>query len=104
MLWQGSARCGASVYATRRFYIDEDSWQVALVDQYDGKGNLISFAEGHPINYYENPLFWYTLEVIYNLQDGRYYVSGLDNQERMYDFSVKPRDGLFKPASLARMR
>ncbi len=91
-------------YGKRVFYIDEDSWQVALVDQYDGKGNLISFAEGHPINYYENPLFWYTLEVIYNLQDGRYYVSGLDNQEKMYDFTVKPNDRLFKPSSLARMR
>ena len=91
-------------FSKRVFYIDEDSWQVALVDQYDGRGNLFSFSEGHPINYYENPLFWYTLEAVYNLQDGRYYVSGLDNQERMYDFSVKPRDGLFKPASLARMR
>jgi len=91
-------------FSKRVFYIDEDSWQVALVDQYDGRGELFSFSEGHPINYYENPLFWYTLEVVYNLQDGRYYVSGLDNQERMYDFSVNPRDALFKPASLARMR
>lgn len=91
-------------FSKRVFYVDEDSWQVTLVDQYDGRGELFSFSEGHAINYYENPLFWYTLEVVYNLQDGRYYVSGLDNQERMYDFSVKPRDALFKPASLARMR
>lgn len=28
------------VYAQRTFYIDEDSWQVLAVDQYDGRGQL----------------------------------------------------------------
>lgn len=91
-------------YAKRVFYLDEDSWQVAVVEQYDAKGNLVSVAEGHPINYYEKPLFWYTLEVIYNLDNGTYYATGLDNQEKMYDFSVDPKLSYFTPSSLARMR
>ena len=91
-------------YGKRVFYIDEDSWQIALLEQYDGKGNLMSLAEGHPINYYEKPLFWYTLEVIYDLEKGNYYASGLDNQEKMYDFSVDPRASYFAPATLSRLR
>ena len=91
-------------YAKRVFYVDEDSWQIAMVDQYDNKGNLISLAEGHPINYYENPLFWYTLEVIYNLEKGSYFATGLDNQEKMYDFSVRPKSSTFKSTNLARMK
>lgn len=91
-------------YAKRVFYIDEDSWQIALLEQYDGKGNLMSLAEGHPINYFEKPLFWYTLEVIYDLEKEMYYASGLDNQEKMYDFSVDPRASYFAPATLSRLR
>jgi len=91
-------------YGKRVFYIDEDSWQVALLEQYDGKGNLMSLAEGHPINYYEKPLFWYTVEVIYDLEKGIYYASGLDNQEKMYDFSVNPNSSYFAPATLSRLR
>lgn len=29
-----------NVFARRRFYVDEDTWTVALVDEYDGVGNL----------------------------------------------------------------
>lgn len=91
-------------YAKRVFYIDEDSWQIAVIEQYDGRGNLMSMAEGHPINYYEKPLFWYTLEVIYDLEKDQYYASGLDNQEKMYDFSVEPKPNYFTPATLTRLR
>lgn len=91
-------------YSKRIFYLDEDSWQIAVVEQYDGRGNLVSVAEGHPINYYEKPVFWYTLEVIYNLENQNYYASGLDNQEKMYDFSADPEQSYFSPSSLARMR
>lgn len=91
-------------YSKRVFYIDEDSWQIAMIDQYDNKGNLLSLAEGHPINYYENPLFWYTMQLIYNLEKGSYYVTGLDNQEKMYDFTIRPKSSTFKSSNLARMR
>lgn len=87
-------------YARRLFYVDEDSWQILMADQFDGRGNQISFAEAHAINYYEVPLFWSTLEVYYNLDKTEYYVRGLDNEEPMYDFSVKPSDFLFQPTRL----
>jgi hypothetical protein len=89
-------------YAKRRFYIDEDSWQILAVDLYDKKGNLTGLQESHPINYYEVPMFNSTLETVYDFKGGRYFVDGLDNNEPMYDFNVNlsPRD--FTPQALRR--
>ena len=41
----------AHPYAKRRFYIDEDSWQILAVDLYDKDGQLIGLQESHPISY-----------------------------------------------------
>ncbi|WP_019339759.1 DUF1329 domain-containing protein [Stutzerimonas stutzeri] len=89
-------------YNKRRFYIDEDSWSILAVDLYDEQGELIGLQESHPISYYELPMFNSTVETLYHLQDGNYFVDGLDNNEPMYDFGAKlgPRD--FSPAALRR--
>ncbi len=81
-------------YAKRRFYIDEDSWQVLTVDLYDKAGELIGMQESHPISYYDVPMFGSTLETIYDFKGKRYFVDGLDNNEPMYNFKAKlsPRD------------
>ncbi len=94
---------GAShLYKRRTFYIDEDSWQVLLVDIYDNRDQLWRVSEGHVINYYEKPLSWPTLEIHHDLQAGRYLALGLDNEFPMctYDVNFKSRD--FKPSSLRR--
>jgi hypothetical protein len=88
------------IYGKRRFYLDEDSWQILAVDLYDKNGALIGLQESHPINYYDVPMFASTLETIYDFKGKRYFVDGLDNNEPMYDFTIKisPRD--FTPQSL----
>jgi hypothetical protein len=35
------------IYAKRDFYIDEDTWQAAVIDHYDGRGQLWRVAEAH---------------------------------------------------------
>lgn len=86
----GTLRSGTShVYSRRTFYIDEDSWQILAVDQYDGRGNLWRVSEAHCINYYDALTFWSTLEVHIDLVAGRYLVMGLDNQNKMYDFTLQ---------------
>ncbi|MDP2547447.1 MULTISPECIES: DUF1329 domain-containing protein [unclassified Oceanobacter] len=69
------------VYAKRVFYIDEDSWQAAVIDHYDGRGLLWRVAEGHGVMYYNATVPWYGLEVLYDLTSGRYLALGLDNEE-----------------------
>ncbi|MGE8361886.1 DUF1329 domain-containing protein [Pseudomonas sp.] len=89
-------------YAKRRFYMDEDSWQILAVDLYDKDGNLSGLQESHPISYYDVPMFGSTLETIYDFKGSRYFVDGLDNNEPMYDFNAPlgPRD--FTPQALRR--
>lgn len=90
------------VYARRTFYLDEDSWQILIVDHYDTRGQIWRVGESHGINYYEVPTFWSTLDVIYDLQSGRYTAVGFDNQEAMYDFDIQLRPSDFTPDALRR--
>ena len=90
------------IYSRRTFYIDEDSWQILAVDQYDRRGNLWRVSEGFPINYYDVPTLWSTLEVHTDLQAGRYLAIGLDNESRMYDFNLSRTTKDFTPAALRR--
>jgi len=88
------------IYSRRVFYIDEDSWQISVADNYDLEGNLWRLSEAHALNYYEVPVQWSTLEVYYDLEKQRYLVSGLDNSRNPYRFSdtADPRE--FSPNAL----
>ncbi len=90
------------IYSRRTFYIDEDSWQILIADQYDSRGQLWRVSEAHCINYYDAQIFWSTLEVITDLQNGRYLAIGLDNDKEMYDFNLKRTPDDFTPDSLRR--
>ena len=90
------------IYARRTFYIDEDSWQILAVDQYDARGKIWRVSEAHPINYYEVPMIWSTLELHYDLQSRRYLAFGLDNQYPMQDCTIKRSPSDYTPASLRR--
>ena len=89
------------IYAKRDFYIDEDTWQAAVIDQYDGRGQLWRVSEAHAQPYYNVEVPWYTLETIYDLQSGRYLALGMKNEEkRAYDFGFSASKADFQPAAL----
>jgi hypothetical protein len=90
------------IYSRRTFYIDEDSWQILIADQYDKRGQLSVISEAHCINYYDAQSFWSTLEVHTHLDNGRYLCIGLDNDQPMYDFTLKRTPADFTPDSLRR--
>lgn len=90
------------IYKRRTLYVDEDSWQILLVDLYDNRDQLWRVSEGHVINYYEVPTLWTTLEIHYDLQSGRYIALGLDNESAMYDFGIGLTPADFTPAALRR--
>lgn len=89
-------------YSKRRFYIDEDSWQILAVDLYNKDGELSGLQESHPISYYDVPMFGSTLETIYDFDGERYFVDGLDNNEPMYNFNANLTPGDFTPQALRR--
>lgn len=90
------------IYQKRVFFIDEDSWQIQLADMYDNRGELYRVAVAYGVNYYEVPTHWSTLDVYHDLNSRRYLAIGLDNEEKMYDFSVRPREAEFTPQALRR--
>ncbi len=90
------------LYARRTFYIDEDSWQIVAADQYDARGQMWRVSEAHCINYYDAQVYWSTLEVHMDLQNGRYLAVGLDNENAMYDFTIKRSPADYTPDSLRR--
>lgn len=100
---EGTLKSGTShIYSKRTFVIDEDSWSILVADHYDSRGTIWRVAEAHCINYYEVPVFWTTLEVVYDLRSGRYTANGFDNQEPVYNYSTNVTAADFKPETLRR--
>ncbi len=87
-------------YKKRVFYVDEDSWQILVVDQYDNRDQLWRVSEGHAINFYNVPAVWTAAEAHIDLQAGRYVVMGLFSESRVHDFTVKLTDANFTPDAL----
>ena len=92
------------IYHKRRFYIDEDSWSAALVDQYDERGELWRVNMAYLKNYYELPGIWTAMDVYHDLQARRYHVQGMINEERSaIDVSQSsPGSSYFTPQELRR--
>ncbi|TAD91535.1 MAG: DUF1329 domain-containing protein [Alphaproteobacteria bacterium] len=91
------------IYSRRTFYIDEDSWQILVADQYDSRGELWRVSEAHPVVYYDVPLLWTTLETFYDLQSGRYLALGIDNTDPAWDFRIELTPADFTPDALRRL-
>ena len=88
------------INARRTFYLDEDSYQIVLIDHYDGRGQLWRASECHTVNYYEVPTLWSTIEAHYDLQSGRYVAQGFDNTMPVNTFNVELNPGQFTPQAL----
>jgi hypothetical protein len=88
------------VYSKRVFYVDEDSWQIAVADSFDSEAKLWRVNEAHAINYYDVPVLWETLQVFHDLKQGRYFVSGLDNGSRPPRFAEDADPREFSPNAL----
>nr|WP_256657879.1 DUF1329 domain-containing protein [Pseudomonas sp. 2FG] len=92
------------IYAVRHMYFDEDSWQLALVDHYDNRGQLWRVGEGHMQQYYHKQAPGYTAEVLYDISSGRYSVMGLKNEEaQSIVFGAQAAAARYTPASLRRV-
>jgi hypothetical protein len=98
---EGRLREGARhIYGRRVFYVDEDSWQIAVADSYDRDGKLWRVNEAHALNYYTVPVLWSTLEVYHDLLAGRVLVNGLDNQFSAHEFLTDADPREFSPNAL----
>ncbi|TVP57976.1 MAG: DUF1329 domain-containing protein [Halomonadaceae bacterium] len=91
------------IYGQRDFYVDEDSWQIAVVDHYDGRGELWRMAEAHMFQAYDFDIPFYAFETLYDMLSGRYLLIGLTNEETdPYNFATERRASFYTPAALRR--
>lgn len=92
------------VYAKRTFYIDEDTWQIAVADLYDGRGEMWRVKEAHNVSHYQVNVPWYAVEVSYDLISGRYLPIGLENEISgyTYEWNYPAESNEYTPAALRR--
>ncbi|MBW2399097.1 MAG: DUF1329 domain-containing protein [Deltaproteobacteria bacterium] len=88
------------IYSRRIFYLDEDSWQIALAESYDRDGRLWRINEAHALNHYEVPVHWSTLLVYHDLIARRYAITGLDNARKPPQFKEGGDPREFNPNAL----
>lgn len=89
------------VYSRRDLFIDEDSWQIAEVDAYDGRGQLWRVSEGHGTFFYDQQAPQFSAETHYDVLSGRYAVSALFNEQKnAYQFDLQYSRKQFTPNAL----
>ncbi len=89
------------IYKRRTFYIDEDSWSIALVDIYDQRDQIWRVQEAHQMMGYHptDPLLAIAAETVYDLQNGRYLLQAVNNEDEESS-QVQWDESYFMPANV----
>lgn len=99
---EASERGGKShIFGVRRFYLDEDSWNVVLVENYDRVGQLWRLQEGHLLPNFAIQAADSAPVVTYDLKDGRYFIRRMADEfgpVRPTEKDVDIRD--YRPATV----
>jgi len=90
-------------FAKRVMYIDEDSWNIVAADNYDARGNLYQFQEGHFVFGANIQAGTTVPEIIYHLTSGRYFITAAFNEDKPYDLTVNFSKDYFTAASVQKM-
>lgn len=90
------------IYGKRVFYIDEDSWQIAHVDLFDGRKELWRVREMHAMQFYDAQTIGVACGVQYDLQARRYMVSNLINAAKPMKYNVSFDAGAFSTDAMRR--
>ena len=75
-------------FKKRVLYVDEDSWSIEAVDDYDNKDQLYKFQEGHLVNQTGIQTASSVPELIYDFFSGRYFITALSNEDQPNDFTI----------------
>ena len=87
-------------FKRRTFYVAEDAWAVAAVDDYDNRDQMWKVQEAQLISVPFVPTVTGIPEIIYDLQSGRYFVTALQNEDKISDFKIDFKDDYFSPSNL----
>lgn len=92
------------VYHKRKFYIDEDSWQISLLESYDGRGDLWRVGILNTLYDYELQAYVARAQMFHDLQSGAYISLRMVNETAPMNFIAKPQgEKYYSPANLRKM-
>ena len=102
---EATLKPGAShVYAKRRFYIDEDSWHIVLLESYDGRGDLWRVGILNTVYDYAVQGYVARAQVFHDLQSGSYIALRLTNETEPSNLMASPRGNkYYSPSNLRKM-
>lgn len=75
-------------FSKRTIYLDEDSWNIVAIDNYDHENKLMQFQEGHLMNNFNVLATTTQPEIIYHLDSGRYFGTSMINEGKPNDPTV----------------
>lgn len=87
-------------FGKRVFYVDEDSWNVVLVENYDREGRPWRFQEGHLLAFYDAQFANTAPVFTYDLKDGRYFANRLNDKDPAPRYDVPMKESEFLPAAV----
>ncbi|GAA6136241.1 DUF1329 domain-containing protein [Oceaniserpentilla sp. 4NH20-0058] len=90
------------IYGKRTFFMDEDSWQIALVDQYDSRGELWRASENFALHFQNQGALLASGSAHHDLLSGGYLAALNNEEDEAYNFDYKPRRKDFTTSALRR--
>jgi hypothetical protein len=92
------------VYGKRRFYMDEDSWQIVLVDSYDGRGDLWRAGILNTVYDYAVKGYVNRAQMFHDFQSGAYIAMRLINETAPANLQAKIRgEKYYTPTNLKKL-
>ena len=87
----------------RVMYFDEDSWNIVAADNYDARGNLYQFQEGHLVWGSNVQAATTVPEIIYHFTSGRYFITAAFNEDKAPDLTASFSPDYFTSAAVQKM-
>lgn len=79
------------IYGKRRFYIEEDSWNIVMTENYDGRGELWKVVLINSIYEYNVQGYVNRAMMFHELRAGGYITIRLVNDSEPLDYTAKPK-------------
>jgi len=90
------------IYEKRDMYLDEDSWQIALSDQYDSRGQFWRLLEAHAMQFVTADTLYYSANAIYDVIAGRYMTELSNEEHKPFSFGSKMKRRDFTTSAIRR--
>ena len=101
---EANIKAGTSHTFTKRvMYLDEDSWNIVAADNYDSRGNLYQFQEGHLVWGSNVQASTTAPEIIYHFTSGRYFITAAFNEDKAPDLTASFSPDYFTSAAVQKM-